>query len=288
MEVFFQMRFSYCGKPSGILPCRTKASKILNEATILRQFDLLERVTLPSLRDQSDPSFRLVILTSARMPEDCKEHLTWLLNHYLPGRSQVLYSRPMIPGRVFRRFMQGLGRGDVPVIQTQVVEGDAFGTHFVQKLREHSIESWANAPVGTGGRAGKTSKSTFLSFKRGLSLGMKHKCFVGLEQASTPATPFALSLVSRPSSRYNPMLINPDGLGVKFPHTSIMTQDFHCLRAQRGEQGQHMKPVEAKLLAQAAREFSILQAPHKIPTRQDLPQCEPMEVDGVVRFRQAG
>ncbi|SFR48473.1 Putative rhamnosyl transferase [Litoreibacter janthinus] len=263
----------------------SNSSRAFNEADILRQFDVLERLTLPSLRDQDDPSFRLVMLSSARMPDECKDHLTWLLNHYLPGRSEVLYSRPMVPGRVFRRYMQGLGRGDAPVIQTQVLDGEAFGKRFVQRLREHGIESWATGPTGEGRSA---TGGTFISFKRGLNLRIERKKLTALEPTTAPSVPFGLSLVARPSSRYNPTLINADGLGVKFPHVSIRSQGLHCLRAISGESAKVMPAIEQRILDQAINEFNILRAPHDIRVSEDRAQPQPTDVNGVVRLRRAG
>lgn len=286
MEVFFQMRFAYCGKPDGILTRhKIKPAKVLDESQILRQFDLLERVTLPSLRDQIDPSFQLLVLTSTRMPKDCKEHLNWLLNHHLPGRAKAIFARPMVPGRVFRRHMQGLGRGDVPVIQTQVFNGDGFSPVFVQRLREHGIENWTGGAQNSSKRGGS---GTFLSFRRGWKLGMRHKSFTGLEQTSGPIKPFALSLIARPSSRYTPMLINPDLLGVKFPHVSIMSQKIHCLRVVRGDQEANLGPIEKRQLSQAEADFSFLRQGHKIPVIEDQVLPEPMDVQGVVPLRRVG
>jgi hypothetical protein len=285
MEVFFQMRFSYCGKPDGLVSRRDKTSNRLCETEILRQFELLERLTLPSLRDQDDPSFRLVLLTSARMPEDCKDHLTWLLNHYLPGRSDILYARPMVPGRVFRKYMQSLGHRSEPVVQTQVLDGDAFGRRFVQTLREHAIENWASEPV-SGSEA--TSRGTFMSFKRGFNLRMVRKKPVGLEAICTPSTPFGLSLVARSTGRYNPALVDRDALGVKLPHSSIRTRDIHCLRLVTGEAAEHMPPIEEGLLSEAQREFSVLRSAREISTAKDRPENEPVHVDGVVKLRRTG
>lgn len=278
MEVFFQMRFSYCGKPGGLVRRRGTAPRGLTEAEVLRQFEVLERLTLPSLRDQDDPSFRLILLTSARMPQAGKDHLTWLLNHYLPGRSHVEYARPMIPGRVFRRYMQGIGHGEAPVVQTQVLEGDAFGRRFVQKLREHAIESWAATPESGG---------TFMSFKRGLNLRLERRKPVGLEVTTAPVTPFGLSLVARPSGRYNPALINPDGLGVKLPHVSIRTRSLHCMRAVGADDVADLPPVEARILAEAQQEFSVLRAVHAIPTTEDQRLKAPVDVSHVGRLRRS-
>ncbi|WP_158269894.1 glycosyltransferase [Litoreibacter ponti] len=247
----------------------------MNDDEILRQFDLLERITLPSLRDQSDPQFRLTLLCSARMPQEGREHLDWLLNHYLPGRSEAIFARPMIPGRVFRRQMQGLGRGDEPVIQTQICEGEGFGRNFVRRLREHGIESWAKLPCDGGAKA---AKGTFMSFRRGLRLGMRGKAFVGLEPVTSPDMPFALSLVARPSSRYNPMLINADGLGHRFPHVGVMTQTLHCLRARNLGQTDKMLPPERRILSQAGAEFRVLRGGHRIECVEDQVLAKPVDV----------
>jgi len=286
MDVFFQMRFAYCGKPDGILTRKKpNAGAVLDDTQILREFELLERVTLPSLAAQIDPSFQLLVLSSARMPEDGKEHLTWLLNHHLPGRARAIFARPMVPGRVFRRHMQGLGRGDVPVIQTQILKGDAFSPTFVQRLREHGIENWTANPRS---RAEKAASGTFMSFRRGWTLGMRHKSFTGLEQARAPIKPFALSLVARPSSRYTPMLINPDLLGVKFPHVSVMSEKIHCLRVLRGPKATDMPAVEKKLLTQAEADFGFLAQGHKIPVVEDQVIATPRDMSEVVPLRRAG
>ena len=282
MEVFFQMRFSYCGKPTGLVNRKARQSRKFNEDDVLQQFEMLERLTLPSLRDQKDPAFRLVLLSSDRMPDACKDHLTWLLNHYLPGRSQVLYARPLIPGRVFRHFMQQHARGQEPVIQTQVLDGDAFGERFVRTLREHAIENWS-AEAQEDKRA--ASKGTFMTFRRGLNLRMQGKKITGLEPTALRKTPFGLSLVARAVSRYNPALINPDGLGVKFPHVSIRTKRFNCLRIVTGKLAQQMPPIEEQVLAQAQQDFGVLRLAHDIPVVDDRPLPKPVDVDAVVRMR---
>lgn len=53
----------------------------------------------------------------------------------------MICARPMIPGLVFRQRMHVLVGGDVPVIQTQVLNGDGLSSGFVQRLREHGIEN---------------------------------------------------------------------------------------------------------------------------------------------------
>jgi len=288
MEVFFQMRFSYCGKPSGIAQKRTKKSQEINEEKILRKFELLERMTLPSLRDQEDPRLRLILLTSLRMPEDCKDHLTWLLNHYLPGRSSIIYARPMIAGRVFRGHMQGLSNGDDPVVQTQVVDGDAFGKSFVKTLREHAIENWSSVP--TSGKPSVTG-GTFMSFNRGLNLRLKDKTPAGLEVTTAPSVPFGLSLVARASGRYNPELINPAVLGKKLPHVSIRTKDVHCMRVANGEAAHVMSPVDEGILAQAQQEFGALQSVQGIsstPRAAQAPMPVEAEVEVAEKMRRAG
>lgn len=285
MDVFFQMKFAYCGKPDGLLKRRSKSPKPLNDAEILRQFDLLERITLPSLRDQTDPTFRLTLLCSARMPVEGREHLDWLLNHYLPGRSSVIFARPMVAGRVFRRQMQALGRGDEPVIQTQILEGEGFGRDFVRRLREHGIENWAGLPADSNARA---AKGTFLSFRRGLRLGLRGREAVALEPVSAPAMPFALSLVARPSSRYNPLLINPEGLGHKFPHVAVMTQKLHCLRAVQGPEVADMRPPERRVVSQAAEDFALLRGGHRIQCSEDQVWPDPIPVERVPTRRLAG
>ncbi|WP_298256029.1 glycosyltransferase [uncultured Litoreibacter sp.] len=277
------MKFFYCGKPKGIVGNRVSKSREDCEENILKQFELLERVTLPSLRDQSDPQFRLVLLTSTRMPQECKDHLTWLLNHYLPGRSEVLFARPMVAGRVFRNYMQRLGDGPDTVIQTQVLEGDAFGVTFVKTLREHAIQSWSQIPTEKGQRTG----GTFMSFKRGLKLRLRENTPVGLEVTSTSNAPFGLSLVARRTGRYNPELINPDVLGVKLPHVSIRTRDIHCMRVVSGESARNMPPVDEDILIQARQEFGVLKSADAVARKRNRLRVA-QTVDGVIGMRRAG
>lgn len=264
MEVYFQMRFSYCGRPDGTAPKPRQdiTQKALPTPSIQESFELLERVTLPSLRDQTDPGFKLIILTSARIPPEFRDQLNWLCNHYLPGRHSIIYARPMIAGRAFRRHMQGVGGGDEPVVQTQLLEGDAFGHEFVKELKKHAIELFQSSGGLTLGA--RSAGGTFMSFASGYVAGRYRDKIVGLEHCSTIDVPFALSLVARPSGRFNPSLIHIEDLGAKYPHTTVITKKPHCLRVIEAQSPFDMIPASSTLLSQAKEQFGLLRGPHEV------------------------
>ncbi|MEL7343911.1 MAG: glycosyltransferase [Pseudomonadota bacterium] len=166
ISVLFVTRFSFLGK-GGWRNAESATPETLYEPSrIARRLEIFEHVTLPSLRDQSDPDFAHVILSGDAMPGDQKKALKTLVGDVLGERAVVTFRKPGQTGRIIRRWIKGAYDFETPLAQAVLDDDDAVATDFVEILRQEAARALA---VNYDGDA-----HMYLSFPRGISLVLKN------------------------------------------------------------------------------------------------------------------
>ena len=195
MQTLFLMRYSYFGSSGWQSPTSKDKSKLLSADRLAKRFDLFRKITLPSLAAQSDGDFKLVILSSAALPNWRKRQLTELCKDTLgDDRAHLAFRRPAGASLMFRKYIKKR-LTDVP-FGTQVVldDDDAVSTSFVATLRKE-----AQTVLDMHEHARQHS---FLSFPRGLSLVLQDDG-ARLFHRMMPFTNLGLSLVGPTNMRKN-------------------------------------------------------------------------------------
>src|SRR6056297_4223278 len=100
VQAVFQTRYSFFGQ-SGWKSASSKVQEALfDPARLRKRFHLFQKMNLASLRDQSDPDFKLVILTSTLLPEDHLRLLTEACHDVLGAeRTRILARAPGSAGK---------------------------------------------------------------------------------------------------------------------------------------------------------------------------------------------
>lgn len=216
MKLVFETRFSFLGK-SGWKSDVNGAPRLLFSANrMLRRFELFEKITLPSLRDQTDKDFLLLLLCSKRMPDDYRQHLEWLCSRYLQSHQyEIVLKRPRVAGKVFREYVSEIFKNERFVIQTVLDDDDAVCFDFVEICKHEAEMSTQRGYDG--------NSSHFLSFARGYSLLVENGRLEGLTMKHSPFVNLGLSLVAPPDCVKNPFLTSHLAIGARHSSTVINT-----------------------------------------------------------------
>ncbi|TDT77658.1 putative rhamnosyltransferase [Litoreibacter halocynthiae] len=216
MKLVFETRFSFLGKSGWKSEVSEKPQLLFNAKRMLRRFELFEKITLPSLRDQTDKEFSLLLLCSKRMPDEYRQHLEWLCSRYLhQDQYEILVKRPRVAGKVFREHVTEVYKDERFIIQTVLDDDDAVCSDFVE-ICKREAELVAQ-------RSYDGEPSHFLSFARGYSLLVENGRLEGLTMKHSPFVNLGLSLVAPPDSVKNPFLTSHLAIGARHPSTVVNT-----------------------------------------------------------------
>ncbi|TNF61252.1 MAG: hypothetical protein EP307_07225 [Rhodobacteraceae bacterium] len=200
VQVVFQTRYSFFGS-SGWRSEASKTAEILfDPARLSRRLDLFRRMTLACLRDQTDPDFRLVVLTSTRLPEDHLARLTEACSDILgAGRAQVIPRAPGSAGQWLRRYMHR-HMADVPhSAQVVLDDDDALSVDFVERTRTEA--EFALTAMAPG------QDCVYLSWASGLTARFNPDGGVDLMPREVPFTNLGLTLVAPTMTSRNPYML---------------------------------------------------------------------------------
>ena len=224
MKIIFQTRFSFFGVSGWRSPASRDPARLFDPDRLERRLAMFARYTLPSLAAQSDADFEHLVLSSSLMPDIYKERLDGVVRHALGDRGRVIYRPKRHAGHMFRRYVRNTYGDQRHVVQVVLDDDDALSCDFVAHLRYHA-QCVIDDPL-------HTDEATFLSFPRGLSLGLDSDGLPAwLAPRNVPFTNLGLALVSAPDYRKNPYMTAHRRIGERQSNRVIGSMRPFYLRA---------------------------------------------------------
>lgn len=256
MQTIFQTRFSFLGQSGWSGAASQSAKQLFDPDRLEGRFKLFEKITLASLLDQSDPDFRLMVLSSVRMPERFQTRLTELCLDTLGDRAEVIFRDK---GRASRKFRAAMHErfADQPVT-TQVVldDDDALSRDFVAYCKAEAAH--------TAARPGFVPTTPhFLSFSKGFVMQVDaNGNGEWLRPKRTPYINLGLAQVSSPM--IDKTLFGAAHLMIGERHAATVIDDnrpfylrtVHGLNDSRAQYSGN--PLNAQEMQQAAAYFPVL------------------------------
>ncbi|MGJ8545016.1 MAG: glycosyltransferase [Sulfitobacter sp.] len=164
MQVAFVTRYSYFGFSGWRSASSKEIDALLDPKRLEQRAHYFQNITLPSLAAQTDPKFKLVVMSSEAMPEPQKQQLQSICHDVLGDRAHVFFRRPGHAGTGMQSFVKHHLKGPAFTAQVVLDDDDAVSTDFVAAVR---AESQALIPLLKSGRTGYDY--TYLSYPEGIS-----------------------------------------------------------------------------------------------------------------------
>ncbi len=224
MDVIFQTRFSFFGI-SGWQSAISQSEELLFEPERLnKRFELFESIALASLKDQTDQDFKLSILSSNNLPEKYKIRLQELCSDTLGAdRVDINYRGPFKAGKLFRQIMCEKYPDLRTIAQVVLDDDDAVSRDFVEVCKREADYAANNNYDGT--------EAVFLTFPKGVSLGLEHGHAAWLAPRNAYFTNLGLTLVAPPTFKRHPYLTSHRQIGNRFTSRAILTDRPFYVRA---------------------------------------------------------
>lgn len=213
-QVFGYMRFSFLGRNDtkigrGVEDTAERMRILYDPARMEERFHFLERITLPSLRAQTDPDFRLVIVSSPQMPDPFRERLASAIAD-LP-QAEILWSEAAHVTHALDPWIERETAGATePSVHFRLDDDDAIAAPMISWLKE----------------LGRTApRDAMISFPRGFYLG----CNAGeplLLRKFEPYIAIAWAFVNAPGQVRNPYAAKHGGHYMNVP--SVMDPREHA------------------------------------------------------------
>jgi len=138
-------RFSFLGRGDWSAYLRTRPGSeeeaeamrrsrdlLYDDARLRFRFQSFERLTLASLRAQTEPDFRFVVLSSAAMPRPWQERLRALCATVPQVR--LVFSEAGDVGSALAPLLTGLAQGDGPAVQFRLDDDDCLCADYIAHL----------------------------------------------------------------------------------------------------------------------------------------------------------
>ena len=200
LQVVFQTRYSFFGSSGWRSAASKDEAELFDPARLSRRFELFRKMNLASLRDQTDGDFRLVVLTSTRMPEDHLKLLTEACHDTLgAGKCHILPRAPGGAGQWLRQYMTRSLNDTSHAAQVVLDDDDAVSADFVESVRreaEHAVRG-----LGAG------RDCVYLSYATGMTALHHPDGGIDLMDRVIPFTNLGLTLVAPTTTRKNPFML---------------------------------------------------------------------------------
>lgn len=200
LQVVFQTRYSFFGSSGWRSEASKNEAELFDAARLARRFELFRAMNLASLRDQTDADFKLLVLTSTRMPGDHLKLLTEACHDILgAGRSHILPRAPGSAGQWLRQYMQRELGNVSHSAQVVLDDDDAVSTDFVASVRceaEHALRAMQ-----------PEAECVYLSYATGMTARFNADGSVDLMDRVVPFTNLGLTLVAPTETRKNPFML---------------------------------------------------------------------------------
>jgi len=166
-----------------------------------KRFELFENIALASLKDQTDQDFKLSVLSSTNLPEKYKTRLQDLCNDTRGAdHVDINYRGPRKAGKLFRQIMCEKYPDLRTIAQVVLDDDDAVSRDFVEVCKREADYAANNNYDGT--------ESVFLTFPKGVSLGLEHGHAAWIAPRNAYFTNLGLTLVA-PDIQASPLPDQP-------------------------------------------------------------------------------
>ncbi len=196
MHLLYLMRYSFFGQSGWRSDASRDPEKLFSPDRLEQREYFLRKVALPSLRDQTDQDFNLIVLSSTLLPKIYKQRLKEVCNDLLGTRAHVIFREPDSTSRVFQKYRWQTFDRYAHTAQIVLDDDDAVGVDFTADLRGE-----ANAAIAL--RKTNQPNYVFLSWPRGVTALFKDGA-LDLIARNVPATNLGLTVVAPTESHRSP------------------------------------------------------------------------------------
>jgi len=173
------------------------SDRLLNPQRLEQRESLFERIALRSLADQTDPEFKLILLSSAAMPQPYKTRLTQLCADMLGERAHIIFEEPRRAAEAINEYRhRTFGAKGGHVIQSILDDDDGVATNFVTRIKAEArgaLETFT-----------QHQNYTFISHAKGVNLNLKKSGRAEITHRNMPCTTQGLTLVAPARSNRSP------------------------------------------------------------------------------------
>lgn len=227
VQVVVQTRFSYLGQSGWRSDASRRAEELFDPERLNRRFALFENITLPSLANQTDGDFRLIVLSAAKMPESYRQRLVALVSDQLGDtRATIKFAWPGYASKKMAIAIKSALPLQDAIIEVVLDDDDALATTYIENLR-----------VGVALQAQPLlaqHQYAFVTFPRGLSL-FANDGKIAFQNRMVPFTNLGLALVAAPSLGKNIFAVSHKRIGERHPHVVIDSGEPTYVRSVHGD-----------------------------------------------------
>ena len=227
MQVVVQTRFSYLGQSGWRSDASRQAEELFDAERLNRRFALFEHITLPSLANQSDGDFRLIILSAKQMPDVFRQRLVEMVTDHLgDARATIKFAWP---GHASKKLAMAINSAlplQEPIIEVVLDDDDALATAYVENLR-------AGVALHTEPLLARHHYA-FVTFPRGLSMFVDDGK-IALQNRVVPFTNLGLAMVAAPGLGKNIFAVSHKRIGERHPHVVIDSGAPTYVRSVHGD-----------------------------------------------------
>ena len=203
-------RFSFVGVSGWRSQRGNQEEFLLSPERLERRFELFEKITVPSLRAQTDKGFDWVILASKMMPESFQNRLKEIVDTVPNSGFSVVALRPKKSvSVVFRRIIQNRYEPEEIVNSVVLDDDDAVSDDFVDLCKSTSQTAWSE----------KAPEDRFVisTFAYGYSLVLNDTGY-NLVSRDVPFTNLGLTMTAPATERKNLFAMSHKRIGERHPN----------------------------------------------------------------------
>ncbi|MGB0799078.1 MAG: glycosyltransferase [Planktomarina sp.] len=199
MRLVFETKFSFLGK----LSWRSEASRtpdlLYNPDRLERRFQLFEQVMLPSIADQTDDDFELLIMTASTLPDAAKERLNDVVEQAIGAdRAKILEFGPRRSWRLMWNYISEHYANEQQMVQVNLDDDDGLCVDYVEICKAEAARAMQSDFYGVPYR--------YLSFAQGYDLGYIDGQISEVAPAYRPLKAPGAAVVGPPDVEVSPMV----------------------------------------------------------------------------------
>lgn len=200
MQMVIETRYSFFGSSGWRSPASKEKDLLFDPTRLSKRLELFEKMNLASLRDQTDPDFKLVVLTSADLPKDHLERMKQACLDILgEERVRILGRKTGSAGQWLRRYVRNHLNTADHTAQVVLDDDDALSVDFVERCRREALYALSQFREG--------QECVYLSFANGFTGYFHEDGGMDLLPRDVAFTNLGLTLVAPTLTRKNPFLL---------------------------------------------------------------------------------
>lgn len=226
MHMLYMMRYSFFGQSGWQSDASRDPGKLFDPKRLEEREYFLRKVSLASLRDQTDPDFNVIVLSSTLMPQDYQDRLKDICHDMLGVRAHVIFRDPEKAAGAFETYRKATFNRYTYSAQIVLDDDDAVGVDFTADLR-------GEAQAALALRKADQPNYVFLSWPRGITAEFQEGA-LNLIPRNVPANNQGLTVVAPTDSRRSPFRVAHQKVLQRRPVRVIHTLEPCYLRAVHG------------------------------------------------------